>query len=298
MNIEWIGNRCILCLKTKPLSIEHIIPESIGGVLTSSILCQDCNSHLGSEIEACIRSDPTIRLAANYLSEVNSSLALKLEKGQPFIIHGGTGKEPAYLENGEVRIHPRRADDGSLIQPTDTTRNTVSKILQKQGVSSLDISQALYKLENSEPNSKVEIYPGLDVISWTPEKAEPDLSKSELANPLIPLKIAFEFLALHLGEAIYDEALQFQELRAAMLECNTSAACFKVERLLASSYKPFHGICHEGNAPYTTVQVRLFGKLAFRVHFLRLAANGPRFVYTHDLSLGKEYISEPTTNAV
>jgi HNH endonuclease len=296
MNVKWKENRCILCLKTKPLSSEHIIPASIGGVLTSNFLCRDCNSHLGSEIEARIRSDPAIRLAADYLRAVNPSLALKLEERQPFILHGGTGNESAFVKNDEVRIRARKAKNGSLIQPTDTARITISTILEKQGASLVDIQEALSKLENSEPNSKIEIHPTLDVIRWTPESAELDLSQSELVNPLIPLKIAFEFLALHLGKAIYED-LPFKEVRAAMLNCNMSNAYFKIERLMASSYKPFHGLCHEGNSPYTAVQVRLFGKLAFRVHFLRVAANGPRLVYTHNLGTGEEFWENSTTVA-
>ena len=58
----------------------------------------------------------------------------------------------------------------------------------------------------------------------------------------------------------------------------------EVLRLNASEYKPFHGICFEGNDPYTRVLIRLFGWLAFRVHFRRLAVSGPRFVYTQSLA--------------
>jgi hypothetical protein len=38
-----------------------------------------------------------------------------------------------------------------------------------------------------------------------------------------------------------------------------------VERLEAKEYAPFHGVCFEGNDPYTKIQVRLFGKLSYRV---------------------------------
>jgi HNH endonuclease len=296
MNVDWVANRCILCLETKPLSAEHIIPASIGGILTCKFLCGKCNSHLGSKIEACIRSDPAIRLAAYQLRKANPSLALKLEDRQPFILYGGTGKEPAFVKDGEVRIRSRRANDGSLIQPTDTARITISTILKRQGAPVVEIREALSILENSEPNSRIEIHPTLDIIRWTPESAEPDLSNCELVNPLIPLKIAFEFLALHLGETIYED-FAFMEIRAAMLDRNTSAACFKIERLQARRYEPFHGICHEGNSPYTIVQIRLFGKLAFRVHFLRVAANGPRLVYTHNLGTGEEFCENSTTAA-
>ena len=107
-------------------------------------------------------------------------------------------------------------------------------------------------------------------------------------SPIVPLKIGFEFLACHLGTASYNEAQQMQELRTALRERAEDASCFEVERLNTSEYKPFHGICFEGNAPYARVQIRLFGWLAFRVHFRRLAVDGPRFVYTQFLDTGSE----------
>ena len=44
-----------------------------------------------------------------------------------------------------------------------------------------------------------------------------------------------------------------------------------IERLHAPANKPFHGLCFEGNDPYAKVQVRLFGKLACRIHLNHLA---------------------------
>ena len=54
--------------------------------------------------------------------------------------------------------------------------------------------------------------------------------------------------------------------------------------------EPFHGICFEGNDPYAKVQIRLFGWLVFRVHFLHLSIDGPQYEYTHQLDSGDEDI--------
>jgi hypothetical protein len=61
-----------------------------------------------------------------------------------------------------------------------------------------------------------------------------------------------------------------------------------VERLEAFEPRPFHGLVFEGNTPCASVQVRLFGQLAFRVRFAQLAIGGPRACYTHDLVTGRE----------
>ena len=96
-----------------------------------------------------------------------------------------------------------------------------------------------------------------------------------------PLKIAYEFLALHLGTAVYTDAPPLAELRKVLRQGVENHTCFSVERLTASDYKPFHGLVFEGNDPYAKVLIRLFGWLAFRVHFKHLAVGGDRFQYTH-----------------
>jgi transposase-like protein len=44
--------KCIFCLLEKEPSIEHVIPKSVGGVLTINYVCQDCNSELGSKVDS------------------------------------------------------------------------------------------------------------------------------------------------------------------------------------------------------------------------------------------------------
>ncbi len=47
LKVPWAGDRCILCLTEGPLCEEHLIPEALGGNLTSEFLCVSCNSRLG-----------------------------------------------------------------------------------------------------------------------------------------------------------------------------------------------------------------------------------------------------------
>jgi hypothetical protein len=65
-----------------------------------------------------------------------------------------------------------------------------------------------------------------------------------------------------------------------------------VERLEAKEYAPFHGVCFEGNDPYTKIQVRLFGKLSYRVHFHHLSLDRPKIIYTHYLKSGHHDVRE------
>ena len=168
------------------------------------------------------------------------------------------------------------------------TRKSVETILRKSGIDAIPLAEALRKFDETPDNHKITLVPGLEVVKWSIEQIDLDLSNSKLMSPMVPLKIGFEFLACHLGTTIYDEAQQLQELRTALREMVEDDPCFEVERLNASEYQPFHGICFEGNAPYARVLIRLFGWLAFRVHFRGLAVSGPRFVYTQSLATGSE----------
>jgi hypothetical protein len=112
----------------------------------------------------------------------------------------------------------------------------------------------------------------------------------EPMNPLVPAKIAYEFLAGHLGNEIYDRKVALDDLRAMFLNNVISENDVIVERLYAENSRFFHGICFEGNSPHAKVLIRLFGTLAFRVSFKRLAVGGARFIYTHMIATGDDYM--------
>jgi len=109
-------------------------------------------------------------------------------------------------------------------------------------------------------------------------------------DPLIPAKTAYEFLACHVGRAIYEDGFHLSQIRSVLKNRLMSSDVLSIERLTSNKYKPFHGIYFEGNDPYAKVQIRLFGWLAFRVHFRHLPIGGPRNVYTHQLDSGDEDI--------
>ena len=298
MHIPWQGNKCILCCNEDSLTVEHIIPEALGGILTSDLLCKACNSSLGASFEAPTRSDPSIRIAIWNLRKEIPSLAEKLSEKQTYLGISPGGTERGVIRNGEFRIQSKTAEDGSLIQPSDDARKSVKRILIKAGSRGATIKVALRLLKEAPENKRVQIAPGLEVVSWRIEKLDFDFRNNRPMSPLVPLKIAFEFLACHLGTDIYEDTPQLRDIRKVLSQCIEEHECFRVDRLNALEYKPFHGICFEGNHPHAQVLIRLFGWLAFRVNFLRIAVGGPQFVYTHYLNSNQEDIRmlEPIAN--
>lgn len=291
MQIPWSGDRCIVCLDKGPMTIEHIIPKCIGGKLWSQFLCQACNSFIGRAVEAEVRSDPSVRIAVRNLESRIPKLAKEIAENQGYVACGPGGKSRGRLRDGEFRVTSYQAADGSLIQPTPEARKSMKAMLTKSGMKPAFVGVALEGFDRAPENERVRVAQGLEATKWTIEAVELDLSGSPLMNTLVPVKVAFEFLACHLGESIYDEAPQLNELRAILLGGKDGNEAFRVERLSASRYEPFHGVCFEGNAPHARFQVRLFGWLTFRVHLLRVDAECDQYAYTHDLATGTEHLS-------
>lgn len=296
MDITWPWNICIICLKEDTLSKEHIIPDALGGILTCTFLCRDCNSYLGSSVEAEAKKDPSIRIAVDNLQSWIPGIADKLTEGQRFISYGPGGTERGIVRSGEFRVKSRTREDNTLLQPTDSARRSIKKILRKVDASDEVIHESLRKFDEGGENERVKVAPGLEVIKWPIEKLEVDLSRSRLMSPIIPLKIAYEFLAILMGTVIYREIQEMTELRTALLQNAENHGSFQVDRLNAPEYKPFHGVCFEGNSPHARILIRLFSWLAFRVHFKRLAFGGPCVAYTHYLDSGQDQFCEIPDN--
>ena len=290
MKIPWPGNQCIFCLREGPLSEEHLIPKSLGGILTSEFVCSSCNSQFGHAVEAAVKSDPSVFSAAKNLSQAIPKLSKRLVEGQPHIGYDDLGSLSGYIRNNEFRIKSQALNDGSIIQPQDDARKSIAKILQKSGYGEEPIRKALAKHDDATEGKRVKLVPGLEIVKRSIQEVEPDMSKWRLMDKLVPAKIAFEFLATHVGTSIYDDVLQLREVRQALRTSTLRKDVVQVERLYSNEYEPFHGICFKGNDPHAKVQIRLFGWLAFRVNFLHLSIGGPRFVYTHKLNTDKEFI--------
>jgi hypothetical protein len=114
--------KCIFCLKEKEPSIEHVIPESIGGVLTINYLCRDCNSELGSKADVDLNKHRNIydtyqkvkdklgkELKFHFIDshlEYNDGTRIKASK-----TNIGRKIVPTKLENGQGFLLDESSDD-------------------------------------------------------------------------------------------------------------------------------------------------------------------------------------------
>jgi hypothetical protein len=278
------------------LTLEHLIPDALGGKLTSSFLCKSCNSQLGHRTEGKTRTDPTVRLLAARLRANLPKLASRLAERQTYVAVGPGPKSTGYIKNGAFIVRSKKLDDGSLLQPTPLARESLKKMLTREGASASSIEVALQLFDDASENTRVGLPHGIEVVKWSVTGLQPSL-EGPLLDPVVALKCAYEFLALHVGTAIYQEMPALSAIRVMLREGRVDSQHAEVERLQAQEASPFHGIVFEGNHPYAKVQIRIFGQLAFRVHFKHLSVAGARGMYTHDLTTNEEHVAQLPENS-
>lgn len=291
MKVPWEATQCIICLGGANFTEEHIIPAALGGRLTCNFLCAGCNSRLGHKIEGDAKADPTIQLLARSLADNVPHLAARLFKGQTFLSSGPGGSSRGRIKDGEFVVQAAKISENSLILPTPIAAHSIRRMFERDGRHAAEISEVLSLFEQAPENTRIALSEKIEIVKWGIENIKPALD-GPLLNLAAPLKTAYEFLALHLSTAIFQDAPALVAARRALQGDPIDQTHIIVERLHAPEAKAFHGLLFEGNSPYAIVQVRLLGQLAFRVHFKTLAVDGPRFVYTHDLITNEEYVAQ------
>lgn len=286
--IPWPGNLCIACLEPRDLTLEHIFPDALHGALTCRFLCQPCNSFFGHAIDHAAKSDPAIRSAARALSEKLPDVVADIEEGQRFLIHTEVAMLHGKKRGGEIQGTWHHMPDGSDIAPEDQAIESLRGRMRAEGLSEAEIEASVARYIAAEPGEIVNMSP-----TWAAKKlaaylAGPDLRAPE-ADPLFFVKIAYEFTALLVGQAIYARSPQLDELRDVLKETRRDSDAFTLEKLTAKEAAAFHGIAFEGNAPHAIFQIRLFGKPAYRVHLRRIAVQHKPIAYTHDLETGEHW---------
>lgn len=275
MDLTWTDERCILCSltpterrtrcsATATLTEEHLIPAAIGGKLTCHFLCQHCNSTLG-RVEAHLREDSRIRLAIENLKSSLPELWASMSEGQPYLAQGPDGTVGAKLKNGGIRVNSSRLPDGSLIQPLTDAAKTVHTILRRSSATPEEISNAEMRFKELPEGVRVKVANGIEVVKSTPATVYPALN-SQGTEPRALLKIAYEYLALHLGSKIFHQ--YFDPVRAFLAGGVVPNCCSVQERRVRDrKYQPFHGLAVRNTTSGLVVKIRLFGYLSYPVHF-------------------------------
>ena len=297
MQVDYIFEKCILCMKSPPENWEHIIPESLGGNLQARILCISCNSKFGSELVGNLKENDSIRLAMEYLKSELPTLYSHLMDKATFIGKSEDGSLIRVSNNKKYgpRVLFKNGIDGSRIQDTREASKTLENILTKNKISSIEansIKKAFAELQEDVPLDVPDNYVFTKHI--TPQ-LHPELNPKEKIDNRLPTLIAFEFLAIHIGNVILNEA--FDEIRQYIRDGNPTNKVVVEQFAGGNKYDTIHGIVIEPIDKAIQIRVRLFRWITYVVTFNNFNYRGFDSIYLEDLKSHKSLYAKTREEA-
>ena len=118
-------DQCFACKNFKELTVEHIIPQALGGRLKARLYCKNCNDTFGRELDNI--------LSINY-GKIGTLLNIKRERGepQPFdVVETSTQTPLVFTGKGLSRKKPTvilKSKDGKKLEFADVTARTQKEL--------------------------------------------------------------------------------------------------------------------------------------------------------------------------
>lgn len=294
MKVEFEFDKCIYCLNKPADSWEHIIPQSIGGRLKARLLCLKHNHLLGSTLVNKVKNDPSIRLAVRNLKDQIPRLFDAIENGQ---IYDAKGRDDSHVKlrykNARLEVLAHRKEDGSLVFDTQKGLRNIAQMLRKEGLCEDEISRKIRSFDQLEENKIIQLSRSVRVVKWSIDSVFPNLQGPLLSEKVITL-IAYEFLALLVGNLIYSEKLEF--IREFIRRGNESDKIV-IEQLTSRHYDPYHKIYPQLSETEIVVNIILFRWLVYKVHLRGLELISLDSVYLEDLQNRKTLIARSVDEA-
>lgn len=297
MRIDWPDERCIICLgmprdddAMSQRTDAHVIPESVGGKLSAVFLCKRCNSRMG-EAEAILPRDISVRLI---LDQVADQLPEELVAGIRY-------RQSCFADTDEYgRVEAGFDTQGELlpkqseaIKDDENTLKQIAADLSRHGKSAAEIAAAQATFHDAAPGEWVEVRPGHRVqkhIDWSKIGFKPKLN--DPITPLhVPVGIAYLYLAICLGERVYDNTLEPVRKALCMALDGDSAAA---DALCANRHgtrivETKHLLRTKPDDGGTLVTFQVFRDLVWPVRFPDVVVRGEQTLYWVDVATGEEW---------
>lgn len=202
---------CIICKETiTHKSIEHIVPQSIGGRKHIDSVCRRCNNKLGEKVDCLLTEDPRVVVARAQLGlknkhgediDLSKRFGFFDPEGKRVIIKRGNGKDMPELYDGtknpEVSVL-RTEGDRLSIKWSGSDLKSVSKKLKRE------LEKCEYDLSKAEINTMLQ---NKRETNWSFTIARTSIvSRPDNYLPCI-LKIVYETACLMLGESYLSDSL-------------------------------------------------------------------------------------------
>lgn len=173
-----------------------------------------------------------------------------MDEGQKFFTTGPGPSATGSVKGGQFKVRSTKLQDGSLIQDTPLAVSTVRKMLEREGIEPKEIESAVNRFIAAPDDIRVVLSPTIEVVKWSVSSLRLSLD-GPLLNLLVPAKSAYEFLALHVGTAIYQDTPPLRAIRRSLLSGILEERDLLVERLHAPEAKPFHGLVVDDHSKLT-----------------------------------------------
>lgn len=292
MRIQSSFKKCSICLEEKALTFEHIIPESLGGILEADIQCADCNNKkLGSKLVSKAKKTYTIRLAIKYLKNKLPKLFKQIEEGQEYIARKNDNSTSAVvIKDGILKSKAEKANDGSLNVDRQDSEKKIREILAKEGLSIEEIETKLEEFKNIEVDKPHKLTDSITVIKrkfveWFQKPSEPDMDDRVIAL------IAYNYLCMVIGDIIIDSRMNF--IREFILNGTKNDNLIIEQIPYTKEYAPYHKIFSEPGDTEIKVTIVLFGSIICIATIKNLSApKGYNWILVQDLEEKSVMISE------
>jgi len=303
MKVPWPDERCILCLGTpqpgKPMTARsdaHIVPQSIGGQLSAPFLCKRCNGRMG-RFEAILAQDVSVRLLVDALGarlpeKVVSSIRYRRSYSTD---HPQLGPVEAGMDK-KGNLRPKESE---TFRSEENALKEARAELDRSDAGAQEHGAFVDAYDRAAPGEWVDVRPGFEIrkpIAMTGVPFTPSLTDPKLTPLQVPVGIAYLYLALCVGERIYDPALQpvRDALHAALAGDPTAADAFCcANRRSTGIVEPVHILRAKPDDDSTIGTVQVFRDLVWRVRFPGVA-NPEQTRYVPNLETGKEeWMSKP-----
>jgi hypothetical protein len=282
MSIDKSLLRCVLCNQAPSDSYEHIIPDCIGGTLQVQILCADCNSKLGSQVVSAAKKDLVIRLAIIALKDEIPNVYNAFEESQPYVGVTKAGDRIQFRKNGDNFVARHTSLPDSVITDSKVAKRNLKKEMLRKGVSQKQVAEAIDRISALPPDLHIPISDEIFVCRPSLKDFDIDYKYDEIDDRFASL-IAYEFLALLIGDDIYD--WYFDEIRA-YLRDGEPCSKVKVERFRVDrqGYRPIHTLMLNPMPQETIVDIILFDWIWYRVTYSKLCVHTRPYVYRDIIS--------------
>src|SRR5207245_4243271 len=104
--------------------------------------------------------------------------------------------------------------DGSILLPTSQARRAIETMLSRQGYARAAIDDAVARFDAAPENTLMPLTEDIAMANWRTERVEL-LLDGTFVSDLLPLKIAYEFVVLHLPYSVWADP-PLEEVRLAL----------------------------------------------------------------------------------